>query len=177
MNTLIRQMQNIGDTLDKISSSFAAMTFFVMSILVIMQVISRCFFNYSFQWAEEMARYLFIWSTMLAAACAIRTQMHIGVDILVSYARGRVQLTMKLVAQVFVLAAVCILIIYGGEKTFESFHSGQTATSFPVSAGVLYLSIPVSGILMFWYAVTQVLELIVYGKYRETKIQAFGWEC
>ena len=53
----------------------------------------------------------------------------------------------------------------------------QTATSFPVSAGVLYLSIPVSGILMFWYAVTQVLELIVYGKYRETKIQAFGWEC
>ena len=131
MNTLIRQMQNIGDTLDKISSSFAAMTFFVMSILVIMQVISRCFFNYSFQWAEEMARYLFIWSTMLAAACAIRTQMHIGVDILVSYARGRVQLTMKLVAQVFVLAAVVSSLYMAGSRRWNHFTQARRRPRFP----------------------------------------------
>ena len=177
MKGLVNFMQNVGDFLDKIASSIAAAAFLIMSVLVIMQVISRCFFSYSFQWAEEMARYLFIWSTMLASACAIRVHIHIGVDVLVNYVRGSLQFAMKLAAQFFIIAAVCILIVYGGQQALEALHSGQTATSFPVSAGVLYMSIPVSGVLMLWYSVTQVFELLCYGEYRKTELQFFGQRC
>lgn len=173
MKVFIVVLQRVGDFLDRCASMLAALTFLIMSLLVIMQVISRCFLDYSFQWAEEMARYLFIWSTMLAAACATRTQLHIGVDILVSYAKGNLKLIMRMAAQVFLIAAVVIFIIYGGEQAKEAFVSGQTATSFPVSAGVLYLSIPCSGLLMLLYSFTQLLELICFGDYRKTTIQTF----
>ncbi len=177
MKRLVKIMQKIGDALDKVASSVAAIAFLVMSVLVIMQVISRCFFSYSFQWAEEMARYLFIWSTMLASACAIRAHMHIGVDVLVNYVRGSLKFVIKLAAQFFIIAAVCILIVYGGQQSLEAFYSGQTATSFPVSAGVLYLSIPISALLMLWYSVTQVFELLCYGEYRKTELQFWGQGC
>jgi TRAP-type C4-dicarboxylate transport system permease small subunit len=177
MDFIIKKMQYIEDKLDVLASLVAATTFAVMSVIVCTQVISRYFFSYSFQWAEEMGRYLFIWSTMLASACATHTHLHIGVDILVSNIKGKAQLAVKLTAQIFLIIAVYILTVYGAEQTMDVISAGQTATSFPVSAGVLYLSIPVSGALMLYYAVVQLLELICYGKYRDTAIHDFFREA
>jgi TRAP-type C4-dicarboxylate transport system permease small subunit len=59
-----------------------------------------------------------------------------------------------------------VLIYHGSLQAARAFASGQTATSFPVSAGVLFLSIPVSGVLMFYHGFTQLLELIYFGKCR-----------
>jgi len=173
MEPIIKKLHYIEDKLNMLAAVIAIMTFAVMSVLVCMQVISRYFFSYSFQWAEEMGRYLFIWSTMLASACATHAHLHIGVDILVNNLRGKAQLAVKLIAQIFLIIAVYILTVYGAEQTMDVISAGQTATSFPVSAGVLYLSIPVSGVLMLYYAVVQLLELICYGKYRDTKIPDF----
>jgi len=178
MDPVIKKLQYIEDKLDVVASFGAAATFACMSVIVCMQVISRYFFSYSFQWAEEMGRYFFIWSTMLACACATHTHLHIGVDILVSNLKGKAQLAVKLLAQLFLIIAVYILTVYGAEQTIEVVSAGQTATSFPVSAGILYLSVPVSGALMLYYTIVQLLELICYGKYRENKINdIFGEAC
>ena len=168
---LLDFMHSIESKLDKVASAVASITFACMSILVITQVISRCFLSHSFQFAEEMARYFFIWSTMLAAACATYSHLHIGVDILVSYMKGKLQFSVKLIAQLMFMCAVAILTYYGWEQTLETISSGQTATSFPVSAGLLYLSIPVSGVLMLFYTTTQLFELIMCGNYKEKQIQ------
>ena len=170
MDRLIKQMQSLEDKLNYYTSIVTCTTFALMSIVVITQVIARSFFGFSFQWAEEMGRYFFIWSTMTAAACATHSHVHIGVDVLVSYLRGNVQRTAKIAAQLLLLFAVAVLTIYGAEQTANAFSSGQTATSFPVSAGVLYLSIPLSGALMLFYGVTQLLELIHFGKYRDVEV-------
>ena len=173
MGTVITKLEFIEDKLDICASFTAAVTFACMSIIVCTQVISRYFFNYSFQWSEEMGRYFFIWSTMLASACATHTHLHIGVDILVSSLKGRTQLAVKLLAQLSLLAAVCIMTTYGTSQTLDVYSSGQTATSFPVSAALLYLSVPVSGALMMYYCFVQLLELLFYGKFRDTKIHDF----
>lgn len=168
---LLDLMHSIESKLDRMASAVASITFACMSVLVVVQVISRCFFSHSFQFAEEMARYFFIWSTMLAAACATYSHLHIGVDVLVSYLRGKVQYSVKILAQLFFICAVVILTYYGWVQTMDTIESGQTATSFPVSAGLLYLSIPISGILMLFYNITQLLELLINGNYTEKQIQ------
>lgn len=173
MDSTLRQMQRLEDALDKIASIIAVVTFAFMTVLVIMQVISRCFFDYSFQWVEEMARYFFIWSTMLASACATRSHLHIGVDILVSNLKGKTQFAMKIIAQIFLIIAICILLVYGTLQTIDLYSAGQTATSFPVPAALLYLSIPLSSFLMLFYAIVQTFELLHCGKYRETEICKF----
>ena len=173
MEPIIKKLHHIEDKLDWLASMIAILSFAVMSVLVCMQVISRFFFSYSFQWAEEMGRYLFIWSTMLASSCAVHTHLNIGVDILVNNVKGKAQFAVRLIAQIFMILAVYILTVYGGRQTIDVFSAGQTATSFPVSAGVLYLSVPVSGALMLYYSVVQLLELIFYGKFRENYIRNF----
>lgn len=173
MDHVIKKLQYIGDKFDLFASIIAIVTFVLMSVIVCMQVISRFFFSYSFQWAEEMGRYLFIWSTMLASACAVHTHLNIGVDILVNNLKGRTQYAVKLAAQIFLILAVYILTVYGAQQTIDVFDAGQTATSFPVSAGILYMSVPVSGILMLYYTLVQLLELIFLGGYRDTKVRDF----
>ena len=173
MELILKKLHYIEDKLDRLASVIAILTFAVMSVLVCMQVISRFFFSHSFQWAEEMGRYLFIWSTMLASACAVHSHLNIGVDILVNNIKGKAQFIVKLMAQVFMILAVYILTVYGAEQTMDVYSAGQTATSFPVSAAVLYLSVPVSGAMMLFYSTVQLLELILHGKFTENEIRDF----
>lgn len=173
MELILKRLHFIEDKLDRFASVIAIVTFAAMSVIVCMQVISRFFFSHSFQWAEEMGRYLFIWSTMLASACAVHSHLNIGVDILVNNIKGKAQFIVKLMAQVFMILAVYILTVYGAQQTIDVYSAGQTATSFPVSAAVLYLSVPVSGALMLFYSSVQLLELISHGKFTENEIRDF----
>ena len=110
---------------------------------------------------------------MLASACAVHSHLNIGVDILVNNIKGKAQFIVKLMAQVFMILAVYILTVYGAQQTIDVYSAGQTATSFPVSAAVLYLSVPVSGSLMLFYSTVQLLELISHGKFTENEIRDF----
>lgn len=168
-------MQRIEDRINHYAAILACVTFACMSVIVVLQVISRSFMNHSFQWAEEMARYFFIWSTMLAATCATHSHMHIGVDVLVNNLRGGLQRTVRIAAQLFLLFAVFVLVYYGGEQAYSAWSSGQTATSFPVSAGLLYLSVPFNGVLMLFICTTQLLELIYIGKNRDVEMASGFW--
>jgi TRAP-type C4-dicarboxylate transport system permease small subunit len=166
MERLIKLMQRIGDILNYCTAVVAATTFAIMSVIVITQVVSRSFFRFSFLWAEEVGRYLFIWSIMTAVACATRSRMHISVDFFVDNLKSNAQRSVRIVAQLLLLFAAWVLLHHGSIQAARSFASGQTATSFPVPAGVLFLSVPVSGALIFFHGFTQLLELIYFGKYK-----------
>ena len=165
LETVLKRAQYLARGLNRLSGVFASVAFGAMSILVILQVISRSFFGYSFQWAEEMARYFFIWSTMLASACAVYSSLHVGVDLVVSRLSVKSRKWVCVIAQLMLIFSVVVLLVYGAEQTYITAESGQTATSFPVSAAVLYLSVPVSAFLMLLYAVVQLAELVVYGRF------------
>lgn len=167
MERLINGMQKTTDKINLFAGFMASLTFACMSVIVILQVISRSFLSYSFQWAEEMARYFFIWSTMLAATCATYSHVHIGVDILVSYLREKIKRTMEILAYLFFISALIVLLHYGGLQALQTAQSGQTATSFPVSAGLLFFSIPFNALLMLFICVTQLMELLFHGKNRD----------
>lgn len=161
----LKRTQHLARSLNRLSGILASVTFGAMSILVILQVMSRSFFGYSFQWAEEMARYFFIWSTMLASACAVYFGLHVGVDLVVARLNVKSKKLVRIVAQLMLIFSIVVLLVYGAEQTYITAQSGQTATSFPVSAAVLYLSVPVSASLMLLYSLVQLTELVFYGKF------------
>lgn len=160
MNSTFAKSRKFALIANRFAGFGASVTFGAMSILVIMQVLSRSFFGYSFQWAEELARYFFIWSTMLASACAVYFKMHVGVDLIVNRLNCKNKKAVTVIAQVLLIFALLIMIYAGSFQTWNTALSGQTATSFPVSAAVLYLAVPVSGLLMLLYAVLQLIELV-----------------
>lgn len=163
MGSVFAGSRRVAVLADRVTGFMASVAFGIMSVLVIGQVLSRSFFGYSFQWAEELARYFFIWSTMLASACALYSHSHVGVDLLVNRLGVRNKNAVKIFAQLLLIVALIVMVCAGSLQTWNTALSGQTATSFPVSAALLYLSVPVSGILMLCYAVLQLVELIHSG--------------
>ena len=64
------------DGIEKIEKLFLAVTVAIKIIVIIYQVILRYVFSASNAWSEELARYLFIYDVMVAAAIATRRYSH-----------------------------------------------------------------------------------------------------
>lgn len=65
------------DGIEKIEKLFLAVTVAIMIIVITYQVILRYVFSASNAWSEELARYLFIYDVMVAAAIATRRNSHL----------------------------------------------------------------------------------------------------
>ena len=63
-----------------IISSMAAMV-----VVVSVQVLLRYAFNTSLDWAEDMARLLFVWSIFLAIPLGVKQGSHIAIELLTSH--------------------------------------------------------------------------------------------
>lgn len=50
--------------------------------LTLTEIMARSFFGYSFLWAPEVSRILFVWSVFLSAAVCFRSNSHLAVDLL-----------------------------------------------------------------------------------------------
>ena len=52
----------------------------IMTLACLGQVIARYFFHHPLNWTEELARFVFVWVSYLAAWLAWKYRMHIAVD-------------------------------------------------------------------------------------------------
>jgi TRAP-type C4-dicarboxylate transport system permease small subunit len=71
------------DGLDAIARAAIAAAFSGMVVVVAAQVLLRYAFNSSLDWAEDVARLLFVWTIFLAIPLGVRGGVHIGVNLLV----------------------------------------------------------------------------------------------
>ena len=77
------------DGIEKIEKLFLAVTVAIMIIVITYQVILRYVFSASNAWSEELARYLFIYDVMVAAAIATRRNSHLQVDAFIGILKPR----------------------------------------------------------------------------------------
>jgi len=74
-------LDGVDQRVEKIGSTVLTVMFLVMTVVAIMQVISRYFLNIALSWSEELIRYLFVWTTYLGAGVATALGMHIEINI------------------------------------------------------------------------------------------------
>ena len=54
--------------------------FYLMSGLMVLQVILRFAFHTGFAWGEEVSRFIFVWLVFLSIPYAVRNARHISID-------------------------------------------------------------------------------------------------
>ena len=64
------------DVLEKIEKFLLALAVAAMLMVMAYQVVLRYVFSAANTWSEELARYLFIFEVMIAAAIAVRRNSH-----------------------------------------------------------------------------------------------------
>ncbi|HLT59499.1 MAG TPA: TRAP transporter small permease [Limnochordales bacterium] len=103
--TLLRWIEWLSDGLDRVARAVVAVLIGAMSIILIAQVFFRYVLQNSLPWSEEIARYLFVWASLLGASIALRLRFHPGLTLLVD------RLPVKYRAGVGVLAHGLVLVL------------------------------------------------------------------
>ncbi|MDQ0157304.1 TRAP transporter small permease [Robertmurraya andreesenii] len=137
--------------LNKVWSLFeeiSAGTFFFAGItLIFYGVIMRYIFNEPKAWVEEVVRYIIIWGTFLGFAIALRHNQHIQVDIVYD----KLSQGTKRIVDIFattISIVFCLAYTYYGYILVENrFHSGMVSLDVGIPMWIVYLILPISGVL------------------------------
>lgn len=119
---------------------------FVIVLLSIAQVFNRYVLGSPLTWTEEFARLLLVWAVALGAAAGIKRSGHLKIDFLYLRTRGLTRRAITLVDHVIVLG-VAIGMCWFGYKFYAS-TGGDYSTSLGYARNMVYLPIPVAGVLV-----------------------------
>jgi len=154
-------MLKLRDRIDKILAGFVIIVMAVVVVDVLWQVFTRFILGDPSSYTEELARYLMIWVGLLGAAYAAGKRMHLAVDLLPMKMKGRKKHILGMVIDGFTLLfAVAIMIVGGSRLVWIMLYLGQTSPALQVPLGVVYLAVPLSGLLISFYAICFILEHI-----------------
>lgn len=133
---------------------------FVAAVVMIL----ACFLQVCFRkagaplsWSEELARYLAVWLTFIGAAYALRTKGLSTVEILYNKLEGAAQKGLYGVISIAIFIFCYMLIRYGMEFALK--FMTQTSPAMQIPKGIVYLSAPISGVLMLLYQLEFVVEV------------------
>lgn len=74
----------IGRVINEIEETFIAVLLGLMTLITFANVVARYVFNSNILWALETTVYLFAWLVLFGASYCIKTQAHLGVDVVLN---------------------------------------------------------------------------------------------
>lgn len=148
-------MKEIRDKIDNIIRITLVVILSLMVINVLYQVGTRYFTSNPSSFTDELSRYFMIWLGILGAAYVAGQSRHVAIDILPKKISPRVQSFLSSLVQWFVIAfALFGLVIGGSNLVYITFVLNQYSPSLQIPLGVVYLIIPISGLLIIFYKLT-----------------------
>ncbi|MGC9364067.1 MAG: TRAP transporter small permease [Fidelibacterota bacterium] len=128
------------------------MAFSVLNVL--WQVLTRFILKHPSSYTEELARFLLIWVGMLGAAWASGQKMHLAIDYFTLKMKPDLQRFVGLFIQVVVfLFALFVMVIGGLRLVTITLALNQTSAALQIKLGYVYAVVPISGVLIMFYAV------------------------
>lgn len=133
----------------------------VMFVVVGLNVFSRYVLNASLGWADELARFLFIYVSLMGAVLAYQHNEHVSLDLVLEKIGNRaVQKAMRLLGQLLIVIALGFFTVYSFEVA-TSARNVSPALYIPMS--IVYGVMPFTGFLMFVMAILK-LQPILQGR-------------
>ncbi len=135
----------------------------LMLIIIFTQVVTRYIFNYTFDWSEESARFLFVWTVFLGSALIIGEKGHMAVKLLSDKLKNTLAgAVLNIFIQLCSLVFISILIVQGSKMSRVMMF--QTSPALGIPMGYVYSIIPVTGILMLLYFIKDIINIISRAK-------------
>lgn len=155
--SIVFALDMTGNVINKIARYFILICIGTMVPIVIIQIFRRYLFGSSFPWVEELARYLFIWATFIGSAIAIREKGHVAIEALINLLPESIRRKVKILVEISMAGLFLLFIVTGTKQVTLAWT--QWASSIQISMGWVYLSLPVSGAIMFYHTIVSMLKL------------------
>lgn len=152
-------LQRAKASVDRLLEGLLVVIFGVLVVDVLWQVFTRYVMQDPSSFTGELARYLLIWLGLMGASYAFGKRAHLAIDLFVNSRSRRGKQIVQLIIEVCVLLFALLVMVAGGLQLVSiTFSLGQTSAALGLPLGYVYLSLPLSGILIIFYAAVYITE-------------------
>lgn len=144
---------------DKILEIFLVVIMAVLVIDVLWQVASRFILNDPSSFTDELAGFLLIWVGLFGAAYASGKKQHLAIDLLPQKLPPAKRKYLDAVINfMIVVFAVIVMVIGGSRLVYITLDLNQVSSALQLHLGYVYLVLPISGILITYYAIDDIVN-------------------
>jgi TRAP-type C4-dicarboxylate transport system permease small subunit len=104
---------------------------------------------------------MLVWVGVLGGAYAVGKRIHLAIDLLPSKLEGRRKALLELFIEACIFVFAALVLVFGGSGlVWLTLDLGQTSAALQVPLGIVYLVLPLSGILMMFYSAAHGAEAL-----------------
>jgi TRAP-type C4-dicarboxylate transport system permease small subunit len=151
----MRSLDRAAALLSAAALAIAAVLTAAMAIAIIYTVGARFAFNRTPPWTEELPRILMIWSVFIGMIWTTSRNANLRAGLLALWARGRVEASMRCLAEALVLVFCVLLAVTAAEMVDIVWYS--TTPALEMTAAIFYLPLAVGGAMTALVQVPRVL--------------------
>jgi TRAP-type C4-dicarboxylate transport system permease small subunit len=141
----------------KISIIFCYIFLVAVTLIIGLAVFYRYVLNEPIQWAEEIARYLLIWLSLVAASVAVKERKHINLTTVVRRLPQRISLMIEIVLYVIIVFLLTIVAKYSWLMVVTR-SVRQFSPSIAISMLWVHSALPVGFCLIIFQSLFILLE-------------------
>ena len=130
-----------------------------MAMIIFANVLMRYITGGSLVWAEEVARYLMVWLTLLGSGLVLRSGGHIAIDNLQDILPVHGARILRALILVSLSACAVGMIVLGVQYMLRSTQQLTASTQIPFA--VIYAAMPVGGLILLWCCFSMVTSFVV----------------
>ena len=152
-------MMNLYEKINKVIETLLVIIFSLMVVDVVWQVFSRYIIGKSSSFTEEFARFAMIWLVILGAAYLTGRREHLSMDFLLRNLEGeKLARRLNKIDGFVLLFALVVMVIGGGNLVYTTLYLGQLSSAMQIPLGYVYAIVPVSGLLIIFYSIYNILR-------------------
>ena len=147
--------------IDKLLEKFVAAILAILVIDVLWQVISRYILSSPSSFTDELAGFLLIWVGLFGAAYVAGKNEHLAIDLMLQRSGpGRRKFLEIFISTCIVLFAFTVLVIGGTWLVYTRFALDVKSAALEIPLGYVYIVLPVSGLLIVFFTIDNVLQFL-----------------
>lgn len=152
-------MKKTRKILDKVLEILCSSLLVFMVLIVLYQIFTRVALNNPNTITEELVRFLMVWVSLLSSAYVVGKKSHLAVTLLSEKLNIKNKRLLDLIVQLLFLLFAVTVMVYGGIKSV-GITLVQLSPSLSLPMGYIYLSVPISGLLICIYTVLNIFDSI-----------------
>ncbi|WP_319558926.1 TRAP transporter small permease [Marispirochaeta sp.] len=150
--------RRLFSAIEKIYKTVLILMTIAMFCTVTYNVFMRFVMNRSVGWADELARFIFIWMSFLGAVLAFKNNEHVGLGFIVDKIKSPFLVRIVGIIQESLILVVLLFLTFFGYKASITVMNVSPALSIPMS--VVYLIVPFCGALMCLLGAGKIIALL-----------------
>lgn len=133
------------------------MMFFVIFVVVLLQILFRYILQSPLVWSEELSRFIFIWVSLMGWTLATRNGTHIAITFFQERLPAPVRTFLGFFFNLCTLVFLAVLAYLGWQISIRTMGRGLV-TIPALTQGMLYLSLPVSAVIGILYTIMNIFD-------------------